>query len=527
MDYEKLEQRNIRYSKDIYFLNYESIFELWLDSEKIGSFNSIREVNLFLFNKYVSPEVRGAKKVYVYTVYFDELYEILKKNSKEIALKVTNYKKKTIVEAFQIYGGITFKNAKYYLGTDKVDDIDPANYCGMIKSFHNANIKHSFTTSLKDAILSKEMEEFGNKENLPNEVMQELYNYASLAPIIYSDINKEFTNVYCYDFDSAYVDKYFKCRYPTKFKACSVSSKNAVLLRLRIKNIKAKNPRFCCLSVADKSCGEKIICPTLESKRVLMAKEVVISVFRFEMKMIEECYTYDEIIVERAWTAELRKLPKCFLDAVLETYQTKENAKRGGVPYADKKVLLNRIHGFFITKKENLYVKDELQPMYAKVPMQIGFFTIALQRMMMYELIKKVGLENIVSAHTDSIKTKGNYETIIKEWNETYKNPYSDTMGVLEFEGIMEKVVYFSNTRAKYIMNGEFKIKHGGIWLRDAEDILNNYTYDSLNKSSSYQHTIKKVFRGKEEGMTYLKRIQENRVFSEGDDNDEQTWEGD
>ena len=515
MDYEHIAKRRIKYSDDIYFLNYESIFELWLNSEKVKSFNTIGEVNKYLFEKYVNK--RPARRVYVYTIYFDEMYDIYMKVKDQVCLKVNNYKNHQFVEAFQIFGGITYKDAKYYLGTDKIEKIKPSNYCELIKRFHNVNIKFSFTSSLRNLLLSKEIQELGDEESLPYSVIQELYHYASLAPIIYSETNKEFKNVYCYDFDSAYINKYFTCRFPKNFRVCDVDSKKAVLIRLRIKNIKAKNPRFCCLSVANKDCGTRIIYPTKESKRVLMAKEIVISVFWFELQMIKECYVYDEMIREMAWTAELEELPQSFLDTVAEVYNTKEQAKHCGEPYADKKVILNRIHGFFLTKKN---IREQIQPMYQSMPIQIGFFTIALQRYMMYELIKKVGLNNIVSAHTDSIKTKGNFDDVVKEWNESHKNKYSDTMGVLESEGIMEKVVYFSNTRAKYIMDGQFKIKHGGIWEKDAQDIVNNYTYETLTNASNYSHTVAKAFRATEEG-NYLKRYQETRIFSEGNCNEE------
>lgn len=516
MDYEAIAQRKIEYSKDVYFLNYDVEFELWLNSEKVETFDNIKSINEFLFKKYIDK--RGARRVYVYTVYFNEMFMAYNKIKEKVAMKISNYKNNEEPKAFQIFGGITYKDAKYYLGTDKIDNIKPSNYCELIDKFHCcSNIKHSFTSSLKDIVFNKDMQEFGKKGSLPYAVMQELYNYASLAPVIYSETNKEFENIYCYDFDSAYIDKYFKCRFPKNFRMCKPDAKNAVLIRLRIKNIKAKNPRFCCLSLANKDCGTKVIYPTAESKRVLAAEEIIVSVFWFEIPMIEKHYTFGEMIRERAWAADMEKLPDSFLAAVLDVYKTKEEAKRCGEPYADKKVLLNRIHGFFLTKKEYM---GKPEPMYPNLPMQVGFFTIALQRFMMLNLIDKVGLENIVSAHTDSIKTKGNYDAVVKEWNDNNKNTYSDTMGVLEFECIMEKVVYFSNTRAKYIENGKFKVKHGGIWIKDAEDIINNFTYDTLDSKSVYKHTVKKAFSSNE-NKNYLKRTQEFRVFSEGDVNEE------
>ena len=68
------------------------------------------------------------------------------------------------------------------------------------------------------------------------------------------------------------------------------------------------------------------------------------------MDVINKDYDYDEMIIEKVWKVDMKPLPKSFRDAVIEIYNNKERAKEKGEPYADKKVLLNRIHGFFLTK---------------------------------------------------------------------------------------------------------------------------------------------------------------------------------
>lgn len=516
--YEEFANRKINYSEDVYFLHYENEFELWLNFEKINSFKTIKELNDYLFNKYLNK--RGSKRIYIYTIYFDELYRMFKNIEDEVYLKVVNKKQMDEITAFQIYGGITYRRARYYLGTDKIDKINPANYCELIDKYHNNIAKHSFTTSLRDIIFTEELKkEFGNKENLPYNVIHEFYNRMSLAPIIYSDVNKEYENVYCYDFDSAYISKYFLFKYPTKWIMSYPEDKGATMRRVRIRNVRAKNPRFCCLSLAKRENGTNVVFVNNKSKRVLMAEEVVITMFWFDFEIINEYYEYDEIIYEMAWRAtEFKYLPDSFRNIVLNTYKTKEEAKRNKEPYADKKVILNRIHGFFLTGK--IYDGRKIA-VYPELPVQISFYTIALQRYHMFKLIQQIGLENIVSAHTDSIKTKGNYDAIVKEWNEKYKIDSAENLGQLELEGIMEKVVYFSNTRAKYIEDGKFKIKHGGIWEKDAEDIINNYTYETLQKGSPYNHTtIRSFIFNKDKDC--LERIQEIRAFGEACDGDEE-----
>ena len=513
-DYKAIRDRKIRYSEDIYFLNYNEDFELWLNGEKTKSFESLRAVNNYLFQSYVNR--KPAARVYIYTVLFNEIMNYYK-DAAQFDFRITNKRKNIDPVAFMVFGGITYKDAKYYLGTDKTDKINPANYCDLIKMFHNSNIKHSFTSSLNDKLFKddEELKKFGGAENLPQSVLQEMYQNASLAPIIYSQINKEFENIYCYDFDSAYVAQYFQCKFPCKFTYVGTQmTKNCEnFIRAKFINIRAKNPRFLSLSVAKRENGKEIVFPDRDSKRVLIAKEITVSFFyNLDMEIIKKDYEYDKMIIEKVWRVEMAPLPKSFRDNVIELYITKENLKEEGKPYADKKVLLNRIHGFFITKKE---IDGKECQVYSELPAQISFYTIARQRRIMRNLIDKIGLDNIISAHTDSIKTKGCFDEIVEEYNRTHKTKYSDTLGMLQSEGIMEKVMYFSNTRAKYIMDGEFKTKHGGIDEYTNNQILKAYTYDTLNGLSPYMHTAKRIFK-REGDKNYLYRLTEKRVFSEG-----------
>ena len=498
----------------MFFLSYGEKFELWLNGEKNSSFDNLRDVNNYLFQTYVNK--RPAARVYVYTVLFKEVMNYYK-DAAQFDFRITNKKNNIEPMAFMIFGGITYKNAKYYLGTDKTDKINPANYCELIKRFHNSNIRHNFTSCLNDTLFknNKEMKDFGSAENLPFSVLSEMYEYTSLAPIIYSQINEEFENIYCYDFDSAYIAQYFQCKFPYKFTYTGnqLSKGTENFIRARFINIRAKNPRFLSLSVADRKNGKGIVFMDKESKRVLIADEVVVSFFyNLDMDVINKDYDYDEMIIEKVWKVDMKPLPKSFRDAVIEIYKTKEEAKEKGEPYADKKVLLNRIHGFFLTRQMH---NGQEKQIYAFLPAQIGFYTIARQRRIMRNLIDKIGVENIISAHTDSIKTKGCYDAAVEEYNKTHKTKYSDTLGMLQSEGIMEKVVYFSNTRAKYIMDGVFKTKHGGIDEYTNNMILKSYTYETLNNLSPYPHTLKKIFK-REDGRNYLYRLTENRVFSEG-----------
>lgn len=514
MGYKEIDERKIKYSDDVYYLNFDVIFELWLKGKIVKTFDNIKEVNQYLFYQYIDK--KPARRVYVYTVYFDEIFKLYYEFEEQAALNVLNLRNREEPKAFRVFGGITYKDAKYYLGTDKVDNIKPSNYCELIQRFHvSGNIKSSFTTSLKDTLLNEDLLDFGSPKNLPLCVVDELYQNTSLAPIIYSETNKEFQNVYCYDFDSAYISLYFKYLFPYRFIYVGnrIDSDKEHFVRVKFINIRAKNPHFLPLSVADRKNGKniKFIAPT--SKRVLMGEEVVVSIFyKLEMELIKQYYEFDDIIIEQSYEVEMKQLPRSFLKTVLELYKTKEAAKHNNEPYADKKVLLNRIHGFFLTAKK---FNNKKTQMYKSLPVQIGFYTIALQRVIMCNLMSQIGLNNIVSAHTDSIKTKKDFVEIINKYNEKEKLGSSDTLGLLEFEGKMEKVVYFSNTRAKYIMDGEFHIKHGGIDYKTAQDIIDSYTYDTLSNTSPYEHTLDRSFE-REGNKNILYRTTETRIFSDG-----------
>lgn len=508
-DYIAISKRKIKYSSDVYFLDYKENFELFLSGEKVKSFESLKELNKFLFENYINK--RPAARVYVYTNYFSEIQEYYK-NSYKIGFKILNKKNNTETTAFQIYGGITYKQAKFYLGTDKSD---AENSCELISKFHSRIIKHNFTSSLNDILFKEdeELQNFGSSENLPFGVLQELYKNASLAPIIYSDINKELKNVYCYDFDSAYIAQYYQTKFPYKFiEAKEIDDKNEFFVRAKIYNIKAKNPRFLSLSVADKSNGKNILFPDKNSKRVLKADEITLSYFyKLETSIIFKDYTFEKIVFEKIWKIEFKALPQSFRNKVLDLYNEKEELKKQGKPYADKKVILNRIHGLFLTKKDFCGKKEQI---YRSLPAQIGFYAIARQRRIMRDLVELIGLENIVQSHTDSFKVKFDCGEIVKNYNELHKTKYSETLGLLEFEGKMEKVIYFSNTRAKYILDNKFNIKHGGISDEDANKILESYDYNTLNKDSFYEHEIDSYFT-KENDKNILKKIFQKRAFAQ------------
>jgi hypothetical protein len=92
----------------------------------------------------------------------------------------------------------------------------------------------------------------------------------------------------------------------------------------------------------------------------------------------------------------------------------------------------------------------------------------------------------VVHSHTDSIKFVGDHEDVIERYNEKIE---FEELGRFAPEGIMEKVIYYGTNKAKYIMDGELRFKHGGIEKRDIEPLM-KMSYDEVNKNTKYQLTI-------------------------------------
>ena len=107
----------------------------------------------------------------------------------------------------------------------------------------------------------------------------------------------------------------------------------------------------------------------------------------------------------------------------------------------------------------------------------------------MVALIQQVGIEHIVSAHTDGVKFDCNADEIVDKVNLRRGEIYKD-VGQWKKEEVFDKCFYFSNTVAKYEVNGEIGMKHGGIAEDDVNEFLHNKTYEDINENADFYVTL-------------------------------------
>jgi hypothetical protein len=124
----------------------------------------------------------------------------------------------------------------------------------------------------------------------------------------------------------------------------------------------------------------------------------------------------------------------------------------------------------------------------------------------MATLIAAVGIEHLVSAHTDGVKFNINADDIVEKINLKRGVLYKD-VGQWKKEGVFDKCFYFSNTVAKYQEGELIGMKHGGIPEEDVDEFLIEKTYDDINGNEDFYITINKEIVC-EENRTYIQKNQ-------------------
>lgn len=385
---------------------------------------------------------------------------------------------------------------KYYHGTDKLDSAAAlklaiknkpkrwtSSYTGQIgKALNIDAIKKSF-------------------KQLPFDLLNNMLMNSSQGAIIYST-REEFKNVYCYDVVSAYptilLGKIPKNFIRSKYEP---AADRIHFGKITIKNFKVKNPRFIPL-YRGKEVPENCV---LTGKRIVAGTSYSYYGFiEHELRILKNYYDYESISIADIYRCEMEYLPEESRDSIKKVYDDKLAAK-GTDNYDGFKQMFNRIFGYFITTYE---VDGELRIRDKDVPYQIGLWIISKQRQIMLDAIEAVGLENVVAAHTDGIKVVGNFNQVFEEINQrrglVYKN-----LGRWEFEEVIDKIQYLSNVKAKYLVNGKLKMKHGGLSDVDTAHFLMGKTYEEINSSSIISFTTKKKIIENENGIyIILKRVE-------------------
>lgn len=380
---------------------------------------------------------------------------------------------------------------KYHYGTDKYS---PEIAVEIIQN-KQARWNSSYTGEIgKSICIDKIKKEFNP---VSRNLLKNMINKTSQGAVIYSCRDITFYNVLSNDIKSAYpailleqVPYNFRLINPENFKIGNGIHFGKII----VKGLKAKDSKFLPLYRGKEEKNiSKVVC---NNKRIIAAEEYSYYGFiEHELELLSYAYTYKsiELDLDEVYDVDFKYLPTESLEAIKAMYNEKSNNK-GSANYFAIKQKFNRIFGYFLTTIEG---KDGLTLRDREVPYYIGLWVISAQRNRMIKAFKKVGIENIVASHTDSIITKN---VSCDVFNDLNKDIYKD-IGKWDSEPY-EAIEYFSNTRAKYLQNGEIKFKHGGISEQDIEGFLkNNQDFAAIKGDSIFNFTLCREFNQTPKGF--------------------------
>lgn len=421
--------------------------------------------------------------VFIKDKYFTPIYEHIERtlpdrseiNQIKIGDKVIGF----TVKDSRIIRNKTFYSMKYKIGTDELNIQKSLELIEELPS----NVKSGYTSKIRKEIETEET------------LIETTIKYEpSLSPMIHARTHKEFTKVKCFDITSFYP---FLLTQDLPHFIGRKKSEDIEWLPTRtyyggiyIKNIKAKTS-FYPISLVGKSDNREIksgqgINIVHLGTRLISADEVIIYGFLpFLLDALKE-YDYEFYeITKNVYVFELRPDNK-LRNLILEKFELKQSKKRQGLDYDGEKVLLNRLFGYFITKHNNAAAH------YSQYIVQKG-------KNILLHIIREIGLADVIHSHTDSIKFIGDHEDVIERYNSTIE---FEELGKFANEGIMEKVYYYGTNKAKYLMNGELKFKHGGIEETDIE-CLKDLNYDDITKDTVYMLTVSYTYTGADGFKSY------------------------
>ena len=457
---------------------------LYYGKEEIKVFNTLHDMYEWLAAK--------DKRFHVYTNDFNLILERYKHfNHEKYKIKALKYGSK--IYGLTVYNVVCFRDMKCKFGSNTFSAAAAVEIINKDKT----DTRASFTSNLGKKIKAEEIsKEF---EPILGRVRSAMLNETPKGAIIIANKGKEFTNVHCYDVCSAYIAHLLEGELPYKFKQVGYMKKgHKYFVQFKFKNLKAKNFQVLPLYITNKQQGENIV---LANKRVVAAEEYVFYNFYDEKLIIDQYYTYDSCELGVIYEIEFKELPKESREAIQKIYDDKLAAK-GQLDYDGYKQIVNRIYGFFITKIPSMYGGDRVRD--KEVPYQVGVWIIHRQRMLMCALIKKVGIEHVVSAHTDGIKFDCNADEIVDKMNRHRGFIYKD-VGQWKKEEVLDRCFYFSNTIAKYQIGDEIGMKHGGISQEDIDQFLKGKSYDDINEYAEIELTTDKELVCEKNGI-YIKK---------------------
>lgn len=207
---------------------------------------------------------------------------------------------------------------------------------------------------------------------------------------------------------------------------------NAVIFDVTLKNIAVKKNRVSYIPLSHCS---NAINYNLTNGRVEVADELTITITHLDYEIIQQCYSFDSVTVNKMMCSLMDYLPQNLVDIVYNAFCNKTSLK--GVEdakeeYAHSKEIINAIFGISATQcvHNNITTTAEGDPYvdgnHYKVPHVLpyewGVYITAWTRYELFKFINFLG-EDFIYCDTDSIFAfpSPEYEAFIKTYNEDIK----------------------------------------------------------------------------------------------------------
>jgi hypothetical protein len=324
---------------------------------------------------------------------------------------------------------VQFLDTKYKVGSNTGDAISILSTLEEIKNRYSnskedkdrnryKNWRNGFTSELRKTFKTESLKTFIS----PNlDLIKKLINETPTGSFIGTDINKEYSNIYSYDINSYYIWLLREAKFPKDLiKTCGeknfdrfIDRKDIILYcKVTLKGLKAKNSKAYPLYVPRHYEGDNV---KIRGSRIISADKVSFWCFYKEEKpLIDLFYDCEEIEIDykNFYVSLAEKLPEDFRINLDKAYEEKVAAK-GTPTYDFHKVKLNRIFGWFLTKRPYKGSKDiglDKVTIDKEVPYQVGVYLLTKGRSILAQIVadncsSKGFLSDFIGGHTDSIRT--------------------------------------------------------------------------------------------------------------------------
>lgn len=335
-------------------------------------------------------------------------------------------------------------------------------------------------------------------------------------------------NVNSVDFASSYPSVMVNELFPWRFKKIVITniemfnkyiSKYACVFEISFEGLQAKTTT----TILSSSKCEYLENSQVDNGRIISADVAMTYLTELDYQSMTEFYTWNEIIIGTFYYAEYERLPKPFIDVVLQAYSEKTILK--GVigkerEYQVSKGIVNGTYGMTVTNPvcETITYNDEWDSIAPDLIQSLienkdrnfllyqwGVWVSAHARRKLLSVVSQIET-SVVYCDTDSIKFVDNEFAlkVINEYNEQQEKKFRETaefykykipktsngelalLGVFDFEGKYDKFKTLGAKRYVCSKDGKFSITIAGLSKKCGAEYINNHGgFDFFNDGMS------------------------------------------